>query len=134
MTDAEANDPQHWLYRLTAKEWLVAAENELRLCDTALQNKAYRTGVTHARRAAGMALNSVLCHRFAESWGRSYMDHLNALPGDPSVPTEISDAARILVITPARAPELVTLGKADVTSLAAATSILQWAQTFEHTT
>jgi hypothetical protein len=53
-------DPGHWLYRLTVEEWLAAAEHELRLCEEALGRRAFRPGVTLARRAVGMAWNAVL--------------------------------------------------------------------------
>ena len=53
-------DPAHWLHRLTADEWLAAAATELELCAETLERRAFRPGVTHARRAAGMAWNAVL--------------------------------------------------------------------------
>src|SRR5262245_57832093 len=53
-------DPDHWLYRLDAGEWLRAAENELKRAEAALTHKQQRAGVAGARRAAGMAWNAVL--------------------------------------------------------------------------
>ena len=73
-------DPAHWLHRLTAAEWLAAAENELALAEAALARRAFRPGVTHARRAAGMAWNAVLVAMPDDDrYGRSYMDHVHAL-------------------------------------------------------
>ena len=76
----------HWLFRLDAAAWLRAAAVELAAGDAHLGSR--RTAVTHARRAAGMALNAALCAHAdatgdadaaAARWGRSYVDHLRAL-------------------------------------------------------
>lgn len=85
---------EHWLRRLGADAWLRAAEAEL---DAGHHNlAARRTAVTHARRAAGMALNAVLVALTTDEhpgnddelrWGRSYIDHLRAL-ADPRVPID----------------------------------------------
>jgi hypothetical protein len=82
------HDADHWLWRLTAHEWLEAGERELELARAQLG--ARRTAITHARRAAGMALNGALVamagspwgwsrERCEREWGRSYIDHLRAL-------------------------------------------------------
>ena len=77
---------EHWLWRLSARDWLAAAENELKQGRSNLG--ARRTAVTFARRAAGMALNGALVaqadrgwasSRCETAWGRSYMDHLRTL-------------------------------------------------------
>ncbi len=71
---------EHWLRRLDAEAWLRAAEAELAAGAAHLATR--RTAVTHARRAAGMALNAVLVTldpREELRWGRSYLDHLRAL-------------------------------------------------------
>ncbi len=62
-------DPAHWLHRLTAEEWLAAAETEIGHAEAALARRAARPGVTHARRAAGMAWNAVLTVRPDERAG-----------------------------------------------------------------
>lgn len=80
-------DPTHWLWRLTAQQWIEAGHNELEQGLGSLSNR--RRAVVHARRGAGMALNGVLL-RLATSgtlspeqcltrWGRSYLDHLRVL-------------------------------------------------------
>jgi hypothetical protein len=83
------SDDSHWLWRLSADAWLEAAQVELE--QGRAQLGARRTAVTHARRAAGMALNAVLVTLPARGWprercevalGRSYIDHLRAL-ADP---------------------------------------------------
>ncbi len=72
---------EHWLRRHDAGAWLRAARTELAAAEAQLESR--RTAVTHARRAAGMAVNAVLMVRELEGdelrWGRSYIDHLRAL-------------------------------------------------------
>lgn len=119
-------DPDHWLYRLTAEEWLRAARNELSQAEAALRSKMERKGVANARRAAGMALNAVLVCRPVEAWGRSYMDHLNAVSKDGTVPEAIRESANTLIVSPLGGPRLVQLGKPDGTLVAAASTILAW--------
>lgn len=132
-----ARDPGHWLHRLTSGEWLEAAENELRLCAEALGRRAVRPGITHARRAAGMAWNAVLATAPADApdagYGRSYMEHLVALAegsaaeGD-DVPADVRAAARVLREIPAAPPALITIGKPDLTALEAARLVLNHAR------
>ncbi|MES1172023.1 MAG: hypothetical protein ABUL77_02195 [Bacteroidota bacterium] len=121
-------DATHWLYRLTSDEWLVAAETELRHCAETLGRRAFRPGVTHARRAAGMAWNAVLVASFDERFGRSYMEHVAALANDQGVPDETRQAAQYLRDTPPAPPRLVTLGKPDLGPLAAARIIVHQAR------
>lgn len=124
-------DPQNndnWLARLSADDWLAAATNELVHCRHALERRGYRAGVTHARRAAGMACNGVLRVAFDASWGRSYMDHVIALAADERVPQTVRDAAKELVNTRPAPPELISLGKPDLGSLLAAETIIAWAR------
>lgn len=120
--------PDHWLYRLSAGDWLGAAETELRHTEEALGRRAIRPAVTHARRAAGMAWNAVLVAVFDERYGRSYMDHVNALANDPSVPEAVRAAAARLRDTPAAPPQLVQLGKVDHAPLEAARIIVDHAR------
>lgn len=111
MTEAEA----HWLWRLDADAWMRSALTEL---EAGADHVAVRrTALTHARRAAGMALNAVLvawAHAqgtpdalaAAESrWGRSYVDHLRLL-GDSGPENQVplgaraAEAARALMAIP----------------------------------
>jgi hypothetical protein len=123
------SDPSHWLHRLSPIEWIGAAETELVHCQEALGRRAFRPGVTHARRAAGMALNAVLIGEEHPSWGRSYMEHVAALAGEPLAPGEIQEAARLLRDTPPAPPALVTLGKPDLRPLESAQRIVDWSRT-----
>jgi hypothetical protein len=113
-------DPTHWLYRLSVEEWLAAADNELGLCEAALERRAFRPGVTHARRAVGMAWNAVLVLVPDERYGRSYMEHVAALATDEGAPDEIRAAARDLRDTPPAPPTLITLGKPNLQPLQSA--------------
>jgi HEPN domain-containing protein len=118
----------HWLHRLTAEEWLSAADNELRAAHSALLAKQHRPGVTHARRAAGMALNARLCLTPDLAYGRSYMDHLQALQKDATVSEELREAARRLLAVPTTA-QLVTLGpRGDTKPADFAARIVAYAQ------
>ncbi|KIG17361.1 hypothetical protein DB30_03418 [Enhygromyxa salina] len=88
-------DSTHWLWRLDANAWLAAAHTEL--VQGRAQLASRRTAVTHARRAAGMALNATLVtlaargwsrERCETAWGRSYIDHLRALSASLDDPSE----------------------------------------------
>jgi hypothetical protein len=125
-------DPSHWLYRLTPAEWLAAADTELEHAAEKLAARAFRPGVTHARRAAGMAWNALIAaapdapaaELLVARFGRSYMEHVVALAGDENVESELRSAAQVLRDTPPAPPELVTLGKPDLRALDAARTIV----------
>jgi len=125
-------DPAHWLFRLTATEWLAAAEAELQHAEAALNRRAARPGVTHARRAAGMAWNAVLVNAPEDPesarYGRSYMEHVVALAADEGLPAEVRAAAQLLKDAPPRPPELVNIGKPDLTPLEAARTLVAHAK------
>lgn len=127
-------DPGHWLYRLTPPEWLAAAATEIAAAETALGRRSYRAGITHLRRAAGMAQNAMLWQCERPAWGRSYMEHVVALCDDISAPAEIRAAAKRLRETPAAPPALVSIARpgqvpdAAAQVLAAAQAIIEWAR------
>lgn len=125
---APKKDPTHWLYRLTADEWLTAADTELQHCADTLARRAFRPAVTHARRAAGMAWNAVLIETPDERYGRSYMEHVKALAADARTPEEPRRAAAYLRDTPPAAPELVKLGKPELGALEAARALVTYAR------
>ena len=84
-------DADHWLWRLSASQWIDAAVTELDQGEQRISSR--RAAVTHARRAGGMALNGVLVAMAAKGWGRgrceqiwgrSYVDHLRTLAGAAS--------------------------------------------------
>jgi hypothetical protein len=122
------SDPAHWLHRLTASEWLAAAETELQHAEAALARRATRPGVTHARRAAGMAWNAVLLANPDDRAGRSYMEHVVALAESAAVPIEVRKAAQRLRDTPATPPALITLGRPDLSPAEAARAIIDHAR------
>jgi HEPN domain-containing protein len=130
--DADADpgviDPAHWLHRLSAADWLAAAETELGHCREALVRRAVRPGVTHARRAAGMALNALLRRRSDSRYGRSYMEHVVALAGDAGAPAEARAAAELLRAIAPVPPALVRIGKPDLAALEAARAIVEYAR------
>jgi len=129
-------DPSHWLHRLTPAEWLAAADTELEHAAEALARRAVRPGVTHARRAAGMAWNAVLAaapdaptgDALVARFGRSYMEHVAALAAATDAPAEVRSAAALLRDTPPAPPALITLGKPDVRALEAARAIIAHAR------
>src|SRR5437868_13981238 len=108
-------DPNHWLHRLDADEWLRAAENELARAEEALLHKQQRPGVAGARRAAGMAWNAVLVRlddAEAERYGRSYMDHLRAIANDADASEPLRAAAQALLTAPLELT-VILLGRGD---------------------
>jgi hypothetical protein len=125
-------DPGHWLHRLDPAGWLAAAATELAHAQEKLSQRAVRAGVTHARRAAGMAWNAVLVTAPDERYGRSYMDHVVALAqtaeSDASIPAAVRAAARLLREAPAAPPTLITIGRPDMSVLEAATAIVDFAR------
>ena len=126
------SDPGHWLHRLDAAEWLAAAATELAHAEEKLSRRSLRPGVTHARRAAGMAWNAVLVTAPDDRYGRSYMDHVVALAQTPdddaSIPAGVRGAARLLRDTPAQPPALIAIGKPDMSALEAAKAIFEFAR------
>jgi hypothetical protein len=130
--DVPGTDPGHWLQRLDAAEWLAAASTELSLAHEKLSQRSVRPGITHARRAAGMAWNAVLVTAPDERYGRSYMDHVVALAAtaddDASIPDEVRAAARQLRDTPPQTSGLITIGKPDMAAHDAAQTIVAYAR------
>jgi hypothetical protein len=129
-------DPTHWLFRLAPAEWLAAADTEVAHAAEKLAAHAVRPGVTHARRAAGMAWNAFMAKDpspeisdpLIARFGRSYMEHVVALASDDEVGPELRAAAAVLRDTPPAPPELVTLGKPghpDLRVLEAARTIVE---------
>jgi HEPN domain-containing protein len=88
-------DPGHWLMRLSPDEWIRAALGELARAEHAwAQRGDMRSGATGAKRAAGMALNGALIVEPDEAWGRTYLEHLEALARDTRVPEAVRAASR----------------------------------------
>lgn len=110
---ADERDPDHWLRKLTAREWVQAGLGELRRASEAYRMRQPRAGHAGARRAAGMALNGALRVAPDESWGRSYMEHLVAVSRSDEVPGEVREAAALLLEAPAPGGALVALRSAS---------------------
>jgi hypothetical protein len=125
-------DPGHWLHRLDAAEWLAAAATELAHCEEKLLSRSHRPGVTHARRAAGMAWNAVLVSTPDERYGRSYMEHIVMLASssfdDQPIPRDVRAAARLLLDSPAQPMGLIKIGKPDLSVLDAAKTVVEFAR------
>lgn len=106
---APGTEPEHWLHRHTADEWLNAALNELKNARAAVGRHNLRGGAAGARRAAGMALNGALVKCPNDAWGRTYVEHITALTVDPHAPAEVVSAARALLSAQAQVEGVVTL-------------------------
>jgi hypothetical protein len=125
--EPEGGGGESWLTRLSAEEWLAAAEGELQRATHALFHKQQRAGVTQARRAAGMAWNAALLGiadaQERARYGRSYMEHLRALAADEAVSAAVREAANALVQAPLE-QRLVQLGIEGDTRLAQAAGVI----------
>jgi HEPN domain-containing protein len=93
-----------WLTRLTAEQWLRVSWQSLLEAERADLDRNERQALAAARRAAGMALNAVLCVHFDPAWGRDYVAHLRAVadpgmsaPGALEIPPLVRAAAACLV-------------------------------------
>lgn len=102
-------DPDHWLHRLAPDEWIAAAMNELKLAEKAYARHDIRAGLAGAKRAAGMALNGALIVRPSENWGRTYVEHLEALEKDASAPEAVRAACKTLLHAAAPGSSIVGL-------------------------
>ena len=102
-------DPDHWLRKYSPKEWIRAGMKELHLAERAYDQRNVRAGVAGCKRAAGMALNAALIVEPNEGWKRTYVEHLQALAKDETVPEAVSAAARVLLDVPAPGAEIVIL-------------------------
>lgn len=90
-------DPSDWLRRLSPDEWIHAALGELRRSSAAYARGDARAGAAGVKRAAGMALNAALLVEPNESWGRSYVAHVEALAVDRGVPEAVRAACKIVL-------------------------------------
>jgi hypothetical protein len=99
MTMAFERDATHWLRRFSADEWISAALGEMKQAEAAYARNDARGGLAGCKRAAGMALNGALLVEPNESWGRTYVEHVEALATDASVPEAVRAACRVLLDT-----------------------------------
>jgi HEPN domain-containing protein len=91
------HDDTAWLTRYSAQEWIQCALKELSLAQQAFNNRMAASAAAALKRAAGMALNGALRVVPRDDWGRSYVEHLQALTKDASVPPVVAEAARALL-------------------------------------
>jgi hypothetical protein len=97
-------DPSHWLRRLSPDEWIRAALGELRRAEAAYRAGNTRAGAAGVKRAAGMALNGALLVEPDEAWGRTYVEHVEALARDLRVPEAVRSACS--AVLEARPPSM----------------------------
>ena len=119
-------DPEHWLLRYSPKEWIRAAMKEMRLAEASYAQRNLRAGIAGCKRAAGMSLNAALIVEPNPGWKRTYVEHLQALGNDETVPPAVSLAARTILGAPAPSTTLVILRspQADDTVLEAARDVI----------
>ncbi len=96
---AEASLPAapEWLGKFTPDQWIHAALGEIKRAEDAYRRNDAGAGLAGCRRAAGMALNAALRAHPHERWGRTYVEHLLALPKEESAPGAVRAAARALM-------------------------------------
>jgi HEPN domain-containing protein len=90
-------DPSDWLRKLSPDEWIRAALGELRRAASAYGSGNARAGAAGVKRAAGMALNAALVVEPNAGWGRSYVEHVEALASDEGVPEAVRSACRVVL-------------------------------------
>lgn len=87
-------DPTHWLRRHSPDEWIRASLGELSRAERAWTGGNSRAGAVGLKRAAGMALNAALIAEPDPAYGRTYVEHLEALAVDSRVPEAVRVASR----------------------------------------
>jgi len=90
-------DKTHWLHKLSPDEWIAAALGEVARAEKAWGGGDARAGVVGLKRAAGMGLNAALIVEPDETWGRTYVEHVEALARDRRVPEAVRAAARVVL-------------------------------------
>jgi hypothetical protein len=102
-------DPNDWLRRYSPNEWIRAALGELRRAAGAYGRGDLRGGSVGLKRAAGMGLNAALLVEPNEKWGRTYVEHLEALSVDQGVPDAVRTACRTVLDAKPPATGMVSL-------------------------
>ncbi|MGC4063406.1 MAG: hypothetical protein QM784_01880 [Polyangiaceae bacterium] len=85
------------LGRHTPEHWLTLGLAELSKARSAFDSRQTSAAGTALKRAAGMALNGALRVVPRKEWGRTYVEHLQAVSADDSVPVAVRAAAGVLV-------------------------------------
>jgi hypothetical protein len=102
-------DKTHWLRRLSPNEWISAALGELSRAEKAWAGGNARAGVAGVKRAAGMALNGALLVEPDDTWGRTYVEHVQAVARDERVPAAVREACRTVLEAAPPAGDVVHL-------------------------
>jgi HEPN domain-containing protein len=102
-------DPNDWLRRFSPDEWIRAALGELRRAKAAYDAGNLRAGAAGVKRAAGMALNAALIVEPNDGWGRTYVEHVEALSKDQGVPSAVRAACRTVLDVDPRTGDVVIL-------------------------
>jgi HEPN domain-containing protein len=102
-------DSNDWLRKFSPGEWIRAALGELRRAASAYERGDARAGAVGVKRAAGMALNAALLVEPNPAWGRTYLEHVEALAGDPGVPEAVRAASRAVLDAAAPSSGVVSL-------------------------
>ena len=102
-------DPLDWLRKMSPAEWVTAALEEARRAERAYKEQQAKAGLASARRAAGMALNTVLLLEKKDGWGRSFVDHLRGLLGDAAAPEAVRVSCKLLLDTQPPGPAVISL-------------------------
>lgn len=89
-------DKSDWLFKLSPQEWIQAGLVELRRAEEAVSRGELPAAYAGLKRAAGMALNAGLISHPEKAWGRTYVEHLEALQEDTAAPTVVREAAAAL--------------------------------------
>jgi hypothetical protein len=105
-----SRDPNHWLFRYSPDEWIRAALGELARARKAGERGDTRGCAAGVKRAAGMALNAALIVEPEERWGRTYVEHVEALATDPKVPQAVREAAHAVLAAGVADHGIVRLG------------------------
>ena len=107
---------------------------ELKKAETACGLRDSLGMVAGAKRAAGMALNATLVVRPRESWGRTYVEHLEGLAADVHVPELVRDAARAIRAAGSPSSGLIALRsrKGDEALLEATRTVMAHAYAVVH--
>jgi hypothetical protein len=129
-------DPKHWLLRLSPDEWIRAGLGELARAEKAWQQGSSRAGAAGLKRAAGMALNGALIVEPEAAWGRTYVEHLEALARDPRAPEAVRTACERVLRTEFRSGDVVSIRtpRAHVAAIDAARDVIAhaWAVVKRH--
>ena len=102
-------DPTHWLRKHSPDEWIRASLGELSRAERAWSGGNVRAGAIGVKRAAGMALNAALVVEPDPGYGRTYLEHLEALAVDPRVPEAVRTASRRVLDAQGPATEIIRL-------------------------